>query len=158
MRGFANAFRSDDEPLRPPSRLSYREVELRFVEFIPGDPVRGFSAYYHFRIQVEGVDVGHINFRLGDTQHLRTVAGHIGYEVRPASRGNGYAEQACRALAPFVRQVREEVIVTADPDNLPSIRTLEKLGARFLDEVPVPPNEIAYRNGSMRKRRYQWFP
>jgi len=49
-------------------------------------------------------------------------------------------------------------VVTADPDNLPSIRTIERLGARFLEEIPVPPHEPAFSRGSLRKRRYLWTP
>jgi len=142
----------------PPARLGFREVKLRFAEFVPGDPERGFVPYYHFRIEVGREDVGHINFRVEDNEHIRMTAGHIGYEVRPEWRGHGYAGQACRALAPFVRQLRPDVIVTADPDNIASLRTIEGLGAQFLDEVPVPAFEPAYGRGSLRKRRYLWVP
>ena len=144
--------------VQPPGRLAHDAVRLRLAEYVPSDPERGFVAYYHFRIEVAGRDVGHINLRLADTEHVLQVAGHIGYEVRPECRGHGYAGQACRALAPFVRQIRAEVIVTADPDNVASLRTIEGLGARFLDEVTIPLRDPAFGRGSLRKRRYLWTP
>ena len=39
-----------------------------------------------------------------------------------------------------------------------SIRIIERLGARFTDEVPVPPHDPHFQRGSRRKRRYQWRP
>lgn len=143
---------------RPPSRLDCAPVVLRLGEFVEGDPVRGFVPYYYFRIEVAGVEVGHINLRVGESEHLAQVAGHVGYEIRPEHRGHRYAGLACRALAPFARQIRSELILTADPDNLASLRTIEGLGAVFLDEVPVPAHEPAYHRGSLRKRRYLWRP
>jgi hypothetical protein len=38
------------------------------------------------------------------------------------------------------------------------MRTIERLGARFIDEVVVPPYDPHYQRGSRRKRRYRWTP
>ena len=139
--------------------MSHGEVNLRFVRLIPGDPARGIVPAYHFRIVLaDGSDAGHLNFRVGDTGHVRISAGHIGFGVDVAFRGHGYARGACVAVAPFVRKFYEAVIITCDPDNHASRRTIEHLGATFLDEVPVPPNDPQYQRGSRRKRRYQWTP
>jgi predicted acetyltransferase len=143
----------------PPDTLSSGEVTLRFVEVVPGGASRGFVPYYHFRIlAADGADVGHINFRVGDTEHVRVCAGHIGFEVLEPFRSQGYALQACRAIAPFVRSVYNAVILTCDPDNHASARTIERLGATFMDEVPVPGHDPHYQRGSRSKRRYRWTP
>lgn len=148
------------ETLRTPSEtLSFGEVTLRFARVISGDPSLDLVPAYHFRILVEdGSDVGHINFRVGDTEHVRVSAGHIGFEISAQFRGHGYAFQACRAIAPFVRSVCREVTITCDPDNVASIRTIERLSARFIDEVSVPAHDPHYKRGSRRKRRYRWTP
>ena len=143
----------------PPESLSSGDVTLRFVRVVPGEPSRGFVPYYHFRIlAADGAEVGHINFRVGNTEHVRLCAGHIGFEIREAYRGRGYALQACRAIAPFVRSVYQVVTITCDPDNLASMRTIERLGARFVDVVAVPPHDPHYQRGSRIKRRYKWNP
>ncbi len=148
------------ETLPPsPENLSFDEVKLRFVEVTPGDAKKGLVPSYHFRIVFAGgLDVGHINLRVGDTEHVRLCAGHIGYEVEKRFRGRRFALQACRALAPFVRSVYETVLITCDPDNEPSRRTIENLGAEFVDEVDVPRDDPHYARGSRRKRRYRWKP
>ncbi len=143
----------------PPETLSSDDVLLRFVRIVPGEPSRVLVPFYHFRIMtVGGTDVGQINFRIGDTEHVRVCAGHIGFEIEETFRGHGYAFQACRALAPFVRSMYETVIITCDPDNQASRRTIERLEARFMEEVAVPPDDPNYQGGSRRKRRYTWTP
>ena len=143
----------------PPETLSSDDVLLRFDKIVPGEPSKGFVPSYHFRIvTVGGSDVGHISFRIGDTEHVRVCAGHIGFEIEESFRSHGYAFQACRPLAPFVRSFYEAVIITCDPDNHASRRTIERLGARFMDEVAVPPDDPHYQRGSRSKRRYTWTP
>lgn len=148
------------ETLPLPARvLHFGDVSLRFARLVPGDPARGFVPFYHFRVVANGgTDVGHINFRVGNTDHVRFCAGHIGFEILEPFRGRRYAFQAVCALAPFVRSLREEVIMTCDPDNHPSRRTIERLGASFIDEVPVPNDDPHYQRGSRSKRRYRWLP
>jgi tagatose 1,6-diphosphate aldolase len=143
----------------PPELLSFGEVQLQFKRVVPGDSARGFVPYYHFRISAaDGADIGHINFRVGDTDHVQICAGHIGFEISPAFRGCGYALQACRAIAPFIQMVSSVVTITCDPDNLASRRTIERLGAAFIDEVVVPSHDPHYQRGSRTKRRYRWTP
>ena len=143
----------------PPEELSSGDVTVQFVSIVPGDASRSFVPYYHFRIvAADGPQVGHINFRVGESEHVRVCAGHIGFEILPPFRGHGYALAACRAIAPFVRSVYDAVTVTCDPDNHASIRTIERLGARFIDEVAVPPHDPHYQRGSRTKRRYRWTP
>jgi len=141
----------------PPETLSYGQVTIRFDRIVPGKPSRGFVPYYHFRILIaDGQEVGHINFRVGDTEHVRVCAGHIGFEILESFRGHGYALQACRAIAPFVHSIYDAITITCDPENFASMRIIERLGASFIEEVAVPPHDPHYHRGSRSKRRYTW--
>jgi tagatose 1,6-diphosphate aldolase len=143
----------------PPETLSHGEVILRFARVVFGDTKRGLVPYFHYRILIPvGMDAGHINFRIGNTEHVRHCVGHIGFEISEWFRGNNFAFQACRAIAPFVRSVYRAAIITCDPDNQASRRTIEALGARFIDEMDVPPHDPQYELGSRKKRRYAWIP
>lgn len=142
-----------------PEMLSGASVDLLFREICPGDEMKGYVPWYHFRIvSKDGVDVGHINFRTGDTDHIRCCAGHIGYEVLTAYRGRGYSYHACQTIAPFVKSIRSHVLLTVDPENIPSIRTIEKLGCTFIDKVEIAKTENAYKQGMRFKCRYHWYP
>jgi len=143
----------------PPAVLASGEVTLRLSRVVPGEVSRGFVPYFHFRIiAADGSAVGHINFRVGNTEHIRLCAGHIGFEIAEPFRGRGLALQACHALAPFVRLIYEVITITCDPDNFASRRTIELLGAQFIDEIAVPVNDPHYQRGSRIKRRYKWTP
>ena len=143
---------------KPPEYLEHGSVTLRYSKSVPSDPGRGFVPYYHYRIFVDGADVGHINLRVGDTEHVRLSAGHVGFEIAAPYRGHRYAFQACRALASFARTLRSELVLTCDPDNHASRRTIELLGARFVDEVSVPLNDPHYQRGSRIKQCFHWTP
>jgi len=142
-----------------PASMSHGGVTVVFSRITGGDEARGFVPGYHFKIfNDQSEEVGHLNFRVGDTEHVRLAAGHIGFEVAERHRGNRYATKACIAAASWISEVSGTVLITVDPDNLPSILTIERIGATFLDEVDVPPNDPHFLRGSVRKRRYRWEP
>lgn len=143
----------------PPQRLTHAEVEIIFSHMTPENAPQGFVPGYHFVIRdARGREAGHINLRIGRTPHVTGVAGHIGYEILPKHRGHRYAEKACRALGPWAATFGMDLIITADPDNHASVRTIENLGASFLNEVDVPQDDPHFLRGSFRKRRYLWVP
>jgi predicted acetyltransferase len=143
----------------PPPRLTYADVEIVFSHMTPENIPMGFVPGYHFVIRdARGREAGHINLRIGQTPHLTQIAGHIGYEIHPKRRGHRYAEKACRALGPWAATFRMDLIITADPDNDASIRTIENLGADFINEVEVPIDDPHFLRGSTHKRRYRWSP
>lgn len=147
-----------DMPMAP--RVIRSEgLVLRFHCLRPGDAVQGLLPAYEFRIHYEnGLEVGHVNLRVGNSRHAELVAGHLGYGVHPPFRGKRVALRACRALVPFVAEVCGEIIITCDPDNPASRRTIELLGAEFLGERAVPLDDPAYEAGRRLKRRYRWVP
>ena len=144
----------------PLPRLVLRDgpVILRFAKIV--SPVgSGLAPYYHFRILAGCQDVGHINLRIGEGEHLRRVVGHIGYGIRRRSRGHAYALSACRALGPFASVLRRETILTCDPSNHASKRTLEHLAGELKGEkVLVPVDDPRYRRGERLKLRFRWVP
>ncbi|MDR7102040.1 GNAT family N-acetyltransferase [Croceicoccus sp. BE223] len=59
------------------------------------------------------------------------VPGHVGYVVDPRHRGRGFATQALRAIAAEARAMGlPHIDLTAQDDNLPSVRTIEKAGGQ----------------------------
>ena len=150
---------SRSTPPRPPLDLAHGGVRLDYRSILPGQPEFGIVPSYHFRIlRPDGVDCGYLNVRIGNSDHVRLYAGHIGYSVDPQHRGQGLAGLACRAVARFVQTLYPETILTTDPGNLASQRTIEKLGAEYLGTFEVPPHDPSYLGGSRWKLRYVWRP
>lgn len=139
-------------------RLSDDRIELRLVERRPAEPERGYVPEYRFAIvrRDSGDRVGEVRLRVGDAPSLLT-SGHIGYEVDERHRGHGFAARACRlvrvvALDHGVRSV----VITCDPTNLASRRTIERIGGELVGEFDVPADHPMYAKGRRRVLRYRW--
>ena len=85
------------------------------------------------------------------------VVGVIGLRrcVYPPARGNAYAERSCRLLLPLARRHGlRSLWITCNPDNAASRRTCERLGAVYVDTLPIPPEEPLFARGETHKCRY----
>jgi predicted acetyltransferase len=133
-------------------------ISLAFIKKVTVKPGGELVPFYHFEIidTVETV-VGHINFKVGNTNHIRQCVGHIGYEILPEHQGNSYSYFACNAIRPFVQKFYNKVILTCDPENTPSIKIIEKLNGKFLNEVIIPKHDPSYKGKFSKKRRYEWM-
>jgi tagatose 1,6-diphosphate aldolase len=99
---------------------------------------------------------GGIGLRIGDTPNLRQFIGHVGYNVYPAARGRHLAERATRLLLPLARRHGLTTLwITCNPDNVPSHRTCQRLGATYVDTVDLPLNHDLYVRGERKKCRYR---
>lgn len=131
-------------------------LELRARE--PANPARGWVPAYRFAMRLDGVEhpVGRLGFRVGNTHAIEHFAGHLGYEVAVAFRGSRLAERSCRLVLPLARRHGFiELWITCNPDNWPSRRTCERLGAQLVDIVDVPKDNSLFGPGSERKCRYR---
>ena len=58
--------------------ILFGEVVLRFVRSNDGDWSKDFARAYHFSIEnAQGFAVRHLNFRVGDSDHVRLAVGHV---------------------------------------------------------------------------------
>ena len=147
-----------------PGALVDGELELRLVERTPADHERGFEPTYRFAMveTPSGIVMGSINLRVGHSEHLSLYRGHIGFGVDERFRGNRLALRSCRLLAGLARHHSlVPVWLTCDQGNVPSEKTLESLGAEFV-EVRTMPADYSYIEyyppESRTKRRYRWTP
>ena len=136
--------------------LFAESVALQFIKCVTPEGHPDLVPYYHFSILAGEDVVGHINLRLGETNHITLVAGHIGYRVDEKYRGNSYAFHACLALRPLIKKHYRSVIITARTTNAPSIAIIKKLGADFLNEVEVAKSDPAYKEPGDIRVRYRW--
>ncbi|HEX8915913.1 MAG TPA: GNAT family N-acetyltransferase, partial [Humisphaera sp.] len=99
---------------------------------------------------------GALSLRVGHSQATELYYGHIGYSVYPPARGHRYALRAARLVLPLARAHGLRFIwLTCNPDNAPSRRTIELLGGRYVNTIPVPPGEPLYERGEVRKSRFK---
>ena len=100
---------------------------------------------------------GYVSIRMGDSPELYYL-GHVGYRVEKPFRGNHFALRACRLLGPYLKKMGvHSLVITNDPDNLPSRKTCEELGC-ILERTTAVPEEYRFIvSGSTAKCRYIWL-
>jgi predicted acetyltransferase len=83
-----------------------------------------------------GEIVACVRLRFWLTPLLEVESGHIGYDVRPSSRGRGFGTAALDLVLPEARRRGlERVRLTVDADNLPSIKIIERSGGVLSGEA-----------------------
>lgn len=137
-----------DETLQDLPDSTDGTVTLRLREKCPANPQKGYVPAYKFDIlDANGACAGDCDLRLGYRRGLY-YGGHIGYTVLEAYRGHGYAGHACRLLFDVARLHRMPYLyINCRRGNLPSQRTLEKLGGTLVEITAVPPDNEMYENG-----------
>lgn len=132
-------------------------IKLTLFKLLPkGHPDIGEMPIYFFNIRrvSDNIIVGQCDLRVGDDARMFYL-GHVGYSILPNYQGHRYAWRACQLMMQLAQKAgMTELYITCNPDNIPSIRTCEALGAKFLGIWDVPPDNIEYANGNYQKCRY----
>ncbi len=129
------------------------DLQLVLAECVPAENGPWGVPAYTFSMQDPGGEyMGRIRLRVGWSEDVIRYAGHVGYAVEPAHRGHRYAARACRLIMPLAkRHGMTHLWITCQPDNMPSRRTLELLGAEYVAVIDVPP-EYPLDAGAERKK------
>ena len=124
------------------------EIYLRIDKCLPGD----IPLYIMSIVKRDtGVSMGQITLQVASSAKVY-YGGHIGYRVEEQFRGNNYALKACRIMFKQARKHgMKQLLITCNPDNIPSRRTLEKLGGYLREIVPVPVTHELYAKGDREK-------
>lgn len=139
--------------------LTDGEIDLRIEAKLPADETKGYVPAYEYRITLHGLTerIGRISLRIGYNENIR-YGENIGYEINKAYRGKHYAAKTCE----IVKQVAiahgmDKIIITCNPDNYPSRKTCEKIGAKLTEIVDLPPYNEQYQEGERQKCIYEWM-
>lgn len=103
----------------------------------------------------DGEFCGTVGFRWmpGRNELPPLCLGHIGCAIVPWKRGRGYGTRALHLMLPEARAIGLDYLdVVTDADNTPGRKSIEKNGARLLDEFQKP---AIY--GGMAAVRYRIF-
>lgn len=152
-------------PLEPPFKPAPEMVDgvlsLVLESRNHADTRRGWVPYYRFSMMnnVTHDHMGYIDLRIGDTENIVQYGGHIGYHVFDLFRGNRYAARSLALLLPFAFEHGiDPVILTCNPDNTPSRRSIEIAGGIYLETVPLPRENEMYLIGDREKCRFAFHP
>ncbi len=131
------------------------ELILKITEKNLGDEVQIPFYYYDIFRKTDNCMVGKISIRIGNNFHSY-YNGHVGYEVFKEYRGNGYAAKACLLVLDVARfHGMEFVYLCCDESNAASYKSIEKLGAKFVEICVVPKEYFAWYEGMEKQRIYK---
>lgn len=83
--------------------------------------------------------VGRVSIRHQLTEHLRKVGGHIGYDIRPTKRGQGYGSKLLELALPKAKELGiQRALLTCDESNVSSRKIIEKNGGILEERVNDP--------------------
>ena len=145
--------------LKPGDKIIGEEIDLVFIRYGPANLEKAYVPAYHFSINLKSnnMAIGHLNLRLGTNENIRKYIGHIGFGINENYRGNKYAAKACYLIKDLIIQNKiKPVWITANPDNVASIKTLLNIGAKYIDDVAVPKGHEMYQMGELKKSRFIW--
>ncbi len=133
-------------------------VDLIPIRVPAPDPYLGFGREKIWRITLAGSrrEIGQISYRDGESRCV-FYYGHIGYHIDEPFRGHHYAWRACLLIEEEIyRSGKTTVVITCDPDNIPSRKTCERLGCLLEGTVCVPRDILEKYDINDVKRRYIW--
>ncbi|MCJ8313409.1 MAG: GNAT family N-acetyltransferase, partial [Saccharospirillaceae bacterium] len=130
-------------------------VQLVLANCIQGpQSMDGVPAYVFNVCLNDGVLIGQVDLRIGNSEYLTKYGGQLGYGISKAHRGNNYAFQACSLLKQVaLEHAMETIWITCNTDNAASIKTCEKLGAKKIDTVEITAWTELYERGDREKIR-----
>ena len=136
--------------------LTDGDIYLVCIEKYPANPEKKHVPAYNFAVCKGGEKIGDAGLRLGYTDGLY-YAGQIGYAIDEAYRGNGYAAQACKLMAPIAKaHGMTKLLITNNHTNTASKRVCEKLGARLVRLARLPEWSELYEGGQRYVNIYEW--
>ena len=82
--------------------------------------------------------IGLVSIRHSLNDFLSRAGGHIGYEIRPSKRGNGYGNQLPGlALKKAKKLISGRVLVVSSDDNVFSCKIIERNGGKLENKIIV---------------------
>lgn len=137
--------------------LTDGEIDLKIEGKIPANEEKGYVPSYRYMITLHKSDnnIGNIDIRIGYNENLY-YGGHIGYSIKEPYRGNNYAAKACNIIKSVgIAHGMDKIIITCNPNNIPSRKTCEKAGLQLKEIVDLPSYNDLYKAGDRQECIYE---
>lgn len=101
-----------------------------------------------YDIYVSGFKTGKCDLRLKNDGFMYYY-GNVGYNIKESYRGHHYAYYACKILFKIAKEEfgLKELIITCNPDNDASYKTLKRLGGKLVEIAQIPYDHELYEKG-----------
>jgi len=102
----------------------------------------------HFWLIDNDEFIGILSLRRGLNDTFIRISGHVGYQIKPSKRQQGYGKELLRQGLQKAKELDfTRVLLTCDEDNIASKKIIESNGGQFENAIPV-------EGSPMKKLRY----
>lgn len=116
-----------------------------------------FPKAYEYKIILnnQNVIVGWLDFQLAPSKEV-FYRGHISYGIDEEHRGHNYASKAINLIKWCAKEHNFNLLViTCDPDNIASLKSIERAGAKLLGVFDIPEDHELAQYGVKQKCIYE---
>lgn len=129
-------------------------LKLAIIEKNPGNENEIPYYWYNIILRKTNEIIGQISLRIGKNMHSY-YNGNIGYFIEEPYRGHGYAYYAVQMLFPLsLAHLQDTLYISCNEKNIPSIKTILRLGGKYIETVLPPKEYIYYYEGMPRQNIY----
>ena len=123
------------------------ELEKDFDAFIEGErrarlgnlPAKYDVPRDEYWLVDGGEFIGRLTVRHRLNERLMVIGGHIGFDIRPDRRGQGYGNTMLELALPKAKELGlKRVLLTCDTRNIASRKIIEKYGGVLENQIPNP--------------------
>lgn len=109
--------------------------------------------YYNIYLQGNNEKIGTCGIRLNNDDKY---CGNIQYEIYEQYRGHNYASQAIKLISNIaIKGDVKSLNIISRPNNKAAIKTIEKLGAHFVEVLKIPKKTRLYKK-NQKVNVYEW--
>jgi predicted acetyltransferase len=141
-------FHAEDRNLE----LDERDLAINFRHYLQGwvdrkaNPRPGKVPESIFWLIADDTFIGRLSIRHVLNESLLQFGGHIGYEIRPTKRRQGYGKEILRLGLERARAVDiDRALVTCDDNNIASAKIIEANGGELENIVLLPGRDVSTR-------------
>src|SRR3989344_2894900 len=127
--------------------LSIPKLEVGFDTFVErelshtkGENLsQGYVPQTDYWLVDGGEFIGRASIRHQLTEHLKEIGGHIGYDIRPSKRRQGYGNKILELALPKAKELGlQKALITCEVTNIASRKIIEKNGGVLENQVLNP--------------------
>jgi predicted acetyltransferase len=128
-------------------KLSVPELESNFGAYVETERSHalgknlpeGYLPETTYWLVNHGQFLGRVSIRHRLTDRLKEIGGHIGYDIRPSRRRQGYGRKILELALPKAKELGlQKVLITCDATNVGSRRIIEENGGVLENQVSSP--------------------
>lgn len=140
------------------TNIKGNEVSLQIVVNDAIDETKIHHYIYHIVDNKSGNKIGELMIYQSDNPKEFLYCGNVGIELYEEYRYKGYSGKTFE-LAKVVLKILgiDKVILTYESTNAPSFKSMEKLGAKYVDEKEVSKDNFSYKDGLRNVRVYEYY-